>query len=57
MTATHADRTRTELVELLGYLCADAKELARRGRMGTDSAKYRLVHEDIDEVLGQLVGR
>ncbi len=48
------DTTRSELAETLALLNTDAKELSRRGYIGTHGAEYERVHLIINEVLTDL---
>lgn len=43
--------TRAELEITIGLLCDAAKELSRRGPIGTLTDEYRIRHERIDAVL------
>lgn len=43
--------TQAELAETLAQLCADAKQVSRRGKVGTLSEDYRIKHERINAVL------
>ena len=45
------DTTRAELAETLALLCADAKALSRRGKIGTLTPEYARCHERLDAVL------
>lgn len=45
------DTTLDQLAETLALLNAEAKAMSRRGRIGTDTAEYRLWLERLDAVL------
>lgn len=50
------DTTRDDLILALGYLNATAKDMRRKGYIGTASAAYARQHERIDALLSELEG-
>lgn len=54
MATVTEDCTRDDVMAALGFLNATAKDLRRRGYIGTASADYARMHERIDDLLATL---